>query len=150
MIHYIIVVPLNLRVRMASTDFSRPSPRADGIAAGLSLLCLVHCLGLPLAIAMVPALASALSLPETVHLGLFLLAVPASAVALLAGYRHHGAMLPALFGGLGLALLGIGALAAQSELQETGFTVVGSMVLAGAHLRNWRLRLQGCPRPQPR
>lgn len=119
--------------------------RADGFAVALSALCLVHCLGLPLVIVIIPALASALDLPETIHVGLFLMAVPASAYALAAGYRHHGMILPALFGTLGLISLGTGALIAESELQETGLTVAGSLLLAGAHLRNWRLRRKSCP-----
>jgi hypothetical protein len=56
------------------------------------------------------------------------------------GYRSHGLVHPLLLGGLGLVFLGIGALAGFRLLAETGVTVLGSLLLALAHLRNWRLQ----------
>ena len=123
-----------------NSSISRARPGSDGLAVGLSLLCLVHCLALPLIAAAIPALANVLELPESAHLVLLLLAVPVSAFALVRGYRHHGAMLPALFGGVGLALLAAGVFAASTEAMETGLTVAGGLLLAAAHLRNWKLR----------
>lgn len=104
------------------------------------MLCLVHCLALPLIAAAIPALACVLDLPESLHLVLLLFAVPVSAYALVHGYRHHGKVLPALFGGVGLGLLTAGVFAASSEAMETALTVGGGLLLATAHLRNWRLR----------
>lgn len=115
-------------------------PAPDGVAIGISTLCLVHCLGVPILIAVIPALSSALALPESLQVIAFLFAVPASAFALLIGYRHHGALLPASFGVLGLLVLGAGALGGQPNLVETGLTVSGSLMLAAAHVHNWRLR----------
>jgi hypothetical protein len=111
----------------------------DVIAAGLSAACLVHCVGLPLLLAAIPALARLISVPEWFHLAAFVFAVPASALAVWIGARRHGAMLPALLGSWGLALLGVGVLAGFDEGGETGLTVLGSVLLATAHWRNWRL-----------
>lgn len=112
----------------------------DAVAIGASFACLVHCLALPLLFALLPALARSVAVPESFHLAAFLVAVPASAWAMRAGYRHHGAALPALIGAIGLLLLGLGVWAGLRPATETGVTVLGSLVLAWAHLLNWKLR----------
>jgi len=89
-------------------------------------------------IAFVPALGSLAGVPESAHLLLFLAAVPISAVAILAGYRRHGALLPGAIALLGLVLIGAGALAGLPFLVETSVTVLGSVALAFGHLCNWR------------
>jgi len=111
----------------------------DGFAIGASALCLVHCVAPPLLIALGPSATRLLGLPEWLHLSAFGVAIPFSAVAMLLGYRHHGALWPAALSCIGLVLLGIGALAGQQWLLETGLTVIGSVVLALAHLNNLRL-----------
>lgn len=80
-----------------------------------------------------------LELPESFHLLAILFALPASAFAMRMGYLRHGAALPALLAACGLTLLALGALAGMSALTETGLTVAGSLLLASAHLGNWRL-----------
>ncbi|HTU13057.1 MAG TPA: MerC domain-containing protein [Allosphingosinicella sp.] len=112
----------------------------DGVAVGASFLCLAHCLLLPLVFAALPAAAAIIGLPDWFHAAAFLVAVPASALAMLGGYRRHGAILPVLIGALGLALLGAGALLGFRLAVETALTVAGSMLLAAGHLFNWRLR----------
>jgi hypothetical protein len=82
---------------------------ADGTAVGASVLCLFHCLLLPLAIALFPALGGLIGLPEGLHALLFAAAVPVSALAIVAGYRRHGAMLPGSIAAAGLVLFGVGA-----------------------------------------
>lgn len=117
-------------------------PWLDPLAIGASAACLAHCLLPPLLLAAFPAASRALDLPEAIHLWFLAAAVPISALAMIRGYRHHGVLLPAALGLLGLALLAVGALAGLHGLLETGFTLLGSLVLAGAHIRNWQLRLR--------
>lgn len=112
----------------------------DAFAAGASVLCLAHCLVLPLLIAAMPAAASLLALPGWFHPAAFAMAVPASAFAMLAGYRRHGTLLPVLIGAVGLILLGAGVLLGLRLAAETAVTVTGSVLLAAGHLCNWRLR----------
>ena len=112
----------------------------DRLAIGASAACLVHCLFLPLLIAAVPATSRLFSIPEEYHLLAVAFAVPVSAWAMITGFRHHGLLLPAMLGLVGLLLLAAGALAAAQELLETALTIAGSMVLAFAHMRNWQLR----------
>src|SRR3546814_1472075 len=55
---------------------------ADLTGIFLSLTCLIHCLALPLAILLAPALSRWIALPEGVHAAILLLALPAAAVAM--------------------------------------------------------------------
>ncbi|MEI9851199.1 MAG: MerC domain-containing protein [Sphingomonas sp.] len=109
-------------------------------AVGASLLCLVHCAGLPLLLAALPALSSLIALPEDFHIWILGFAAPASGAALLLGVRRHRAWLPLAAGSLGLALLSAGALLLVGGPYETPVTLAGSLFLVFAHVVNWRLR----------
>jgi uncharacterized membrane protein YfcA len=110
----------------------------DSLAIGASALCLVHCLILPLVLVLVPTLAVFLAIPESFHLGVFLVAIPSSAVALTMGYGRHRRRVPMLLAVAGLACLAAGLFAAPSERAETLLTIVGSCLLAFGHVQNWR------------
>lgn len=112
------------------------SSRPDATAIVLSLMCLVHCLVLPLAIALIPAATHFLDLPEEVHAMIFFVAVPISAMAVLMGQKRHGLWLPAIIAAMGLILIGTGAFGGLSLLLETGISVVGSLLLLVAHAVN--------------
>ncbi|SER93033.1 MerC domain-containing protein [Sphingobium sp. YR768] len=109
----------------------------DGFALCASSLCTLHCLGLPLLFALLPAFASRIDPGESFHIIMLALAVPTSLFALIQG-RRRGGIAPLMTGMAGLALMTIGALAAHSVLAETLWTVTGSLLLAGAHILNWR------------
>jgi len=109
-------------------------------ALGASFLCLVHCLALPILIAALPALSRFLDVPESFHVWMLAFVVPASATALLSGRARHGAAWPLGIGGVGLLLLGAGALLVPEGAAETVLTISGSLALAAAHVGNWRLR----------
>lgn len=112
----------------------------ESVALSASMLCLVHCLALPLLIAALPVLSSALAIPESFHLWVLAFAIPASGTALVSGRAQHGAQGPLLAGMAGLALLALGVLAFGETRWETPVTVLGSLALAGAHYGNWQLR----------
>jgi hypothetical protein len=112
-------------------------------AIGASLLCLVHCIGLPLIVAALPALSRMIPLPDSVHLWILGFAAPTSALALGAGYWRHGSIGPMAFGAAGLALLAVGAIVLGGGAFETPVTVAGSLFLASGHIANWRLRHRG-------
>ncbi|WP_156442860.1 MerC domain-containing protein, partial [Sphingomonas sp. CCH9-H8] len=80
----------------------------DGLAVGASVLCLIHCLALPIVIAALPALAARLDLGEGFHLGVLAFALPVSAVALGEGWRRHRGLTPLFVGAAGLVLLAAG------------------------------------------
>lgn len=112
-------------------------------AAGASLLCLIHCAGLPLLLAVMPALSRLLDLPESLHLWLLGFAIPASGSALLPGFRQHRAWPPLALGAAGLALLAAGALLFDGGRLEIAATMAGSLCLIAAHVGNWRRRHAG-------
>jgi hypothetical protein len=115
----------------------------DAAAVGASALCLLHCLGLPMAVLALPSLAGAAGADEGVHAALLALAAPLALLALWRGWRAHGRVSPAVLGAAGLVLM---ALALAAHALEQTLTVAGVTVLAAAHLLNWRLR----PRTQGR
>jgi hypothetical protein len=112
----------------------------DRAALGASVLCLIHCLALPLLLAALPALSRVFAVPESVHIWILAFAVPSSAIALFGGRARHGAAYPIVIGIVGLAFLGLGALPLAGTRWDTIVTVPGSIMLAIAHLTNWRLR----------
>ena len=112
----------------------------DGFALCASSLCTVHCLGLPLLFALLPAFASRIDPGESFHLVMLALAIPTSLFALIQGRRRPGAQRPFWLGLSGLTLMAIGALVAGDAAQEAGATVTGSLLLAAAHIMNWRSR----------
>ncbi len=109
-------------------------------ALGASALSLVHCTGLPVLLAALPAVAAIIPLPGALHVWLLGLALPLSGLSLLLGFRSHRWVLPLLIGSTGLALLGAGALILLDGPLETPFTVAGSLILATSHGLNWRRR----------
>jgi hypothetical protein len=113
----------------------------DRVAIVLSGICIVHCLAVPLLVALLPI--AAVGLGDDVHFhGLMLgLVVPTSLVGFYIGYRIHQR------GGLvGLGLGGIAVLTAAAlwghsqwvEGLEVLVSVVGSLSLAVAHWLNFR------------
>lgn len=109
-------------------------------ALGASVACLIHCLALPLLLAALPVLSTVLNIPESIHVWILAFAIPTSAVAFIAGRTHHGAIYPLVLGVGGLLLLAIGAFVFGGVPAETPVTVCGSLMLAAAHIANWRLR----------
>ena len=117
----------------------------DLYATGLSALCLIHCLVLPLFVSLLP-LAGQLSENALVHRLLVLLAAPAT---FWAGWRSLSMIGGQFFivvamGGLGLLMSAafVDALSAY----ELGMTVTGALLLASAHLWRWARHRRGARR----
>ncbi|MEM9168251.1 MAG: MerC domain-containing protein [Pseudomonadota bacterium] len=111
----------------------------DGSAVGLSLLCLIHCLALPVLAAFMPV-AGVWAEAEWIHQILVLIAIPITALAAL-GHRQSAVglsfIVPAV---LGLALLlAAGFIEALHDF-ETPLTVIGATLLASAHIWRWANR----------
>ena len=108
--------------------------RLDRIAIGLSGLCLVHCLGTAVALALLASAGGMLGAPIIHELGLSL-AMLLGAVALGRGVLEHGYMLPVAVGSLGLGVMA-GALQLPHDSSETLFTLAGVSILALGHQLN--------------
>jgi hypothetical protein len=119
----------------------------DGAAMGASLLCLIHCLVLPVLIVAVPMLAAFLTLPESFHALAFAFAVPTSAVALGLGFRRHRNPLPLVVAAIGLPLLGAGAFLPISPWLEASLSTSGALLLAIGHGLNWNVATRGTGAP---
>lgn len=112
----------------------------DGIGIGISSVCIVHCLLLPLIIALSPAWSAWLDMPDELHPWLLARALPFSGIVLGKAARNSSrARLSLAMGVAGLAIMSIGLLA-KSEMAEIAVTSGGAMLVAIAHLRNWRCR----------
>ncbi|MAX14381.1 MULTISPECIES: MerC domain-containing protein [Sphingobium] len=110
----------------------------DGIAIGASILCMIHCLVLPVLIVLLPTLAAFFMMPEDFHVWALALAVPTSVLALATGYRRHRRIRPTIIALPGLGLLAFGALLAPTESTETMLSVAGALLLAIGHALNWQ------------
>ena len=115
----------------------------DLTGVSLSAVCVAHCLLFPVAAVaapmMAPGLAEVFGASHAWHFGLLAIAAPISLLALGWSVRASHARWPVLaLGLLGLALMTIGALHLSSQLVETIITLSGVLILAGAHLINWR------------
>ena len=109
----------------------------DGIGMLASCLCVVHCLGFPLLIASLPALATMFGEGYGFHLAILAIAIPSSLFALLIGRGRHRAWWPLVVGCIGLTSLGLAVL---EVLPDVAGTVAGSVMLVAAHIANWRYR----------
>ena len=112
----------------------------DASAIGLSALCLIHCLALP-ALALVLPFLGAWAHAEWLHVAFICAAAPIALTALVdwRTLRPHVWALVAL-AALGLGLMLAGALEVPSAGWERPLTVIGGVILATAHILNWRRR----------
>ncbi|HEU5481757.1 MAG TPA: MerC domain-containing protein [Sphingomicrobium sp.] len=107
----------------------------DGLAIGLSGLCLVHCLATAVFLAVVSSVGGLLGAPIIHEVGLTL-AIFLGAVALGRGVLEHGYMLPGAVGALGLGVMA-GALELPHDGTEALYTMVGVGIVALGHRLNF-------------
>lgn len=116
--------------------------RLDSVAIGISVVCLVQCLATPLLLIFLPVLGGSVLHGEAFHRLLVWFILPTSVIAFALGcwqHRRWSVLVPA---SLGLALIIVAAVLGYARLGaawETAITLSGAMLLAWAHLRNYRL-----------
>lgn len=110
--------------------------RLDLCAAGLSTLCLLHCLALPLLAALMPLAAQAAD-NELVHRVLAVAAVPVSLRVIWRTLPVDGTGLFIVAALTGLGLLLVGAFIEALSAYEQPITAAGGVLLGSAHLWNW-------------
>ncbi|KZX58736.1 hypothetical protein A3709_17180 [Halioglobus sp. HI00S01] len=127
-------------------------PIADKAAIGLSLLCAVHCLAVPLLVVLVPSLATIGLADESFHTWMILAVIPTSAIALTLGCRKHRHLGVAYTGIAGLVLLCLTPILGHDTLGELGekaLTLAGATLIALSHIKNFQLCQEGesceCP-----
>jgi len=112
---------------------SPATQNTDRAAVALSLLCIAHCVALPVLALALPILAVVGEM-EWVHWVFAVLAILASSavVTISPAARTPGFLIPA---GLGVALIVLGLFAEAVGIEEAIPTVIGGLLLAFAHWR---------------
>ena len=116
--------------------FSRSN--ADGVAIGLSTICILHCLLMPLLLVLFPTALMSFFADESVHRLAVLFAVPISVFALTLGCGSHKRLWVLALGLVGLLLLLL-PLLLPNEATEKLLTVAGATLIAGSHLVNMKI-----------
>ena len=112
----------------------------DGLAIGLSLLCALHCLVLPVLLVLLPGLVSLGLENEAFHRWMLGVVIPVSVYALTKGCREHNRYPLLILGGVGLVFLVLAILLEERTgvIGEQAFTLIGVALLAVGHLLNFR------------
>lgn len=114
----------------------------DKLAITISSLCVAHCLVFPILAVMAPSFITLGLSSENFHFWMIIAVIPSSIYALALGCKQHGEKSIFLTGMLGLScllfafILGADLL---SELGEKGITLVGALLIAFSHIRNFKL-----------
>ena len=118
---------------------------SDKFAMGLSLACVLHCFFVPSFLILTSGMLSVSFDNEFVHKLLVLVAVPISSFALIKGYKYHKTFSFLSFGILGLVALILAVVLGESnlgELGEKGLTLLGSILVAYSHFKNYKLCIE--------
>ncbi|WP_300555676.1 MerC domain-containing protein [Maricaulis sp.] len=108
----------------------------DAAGIGLSGLCLVHCLGLPVLISLSPSLMWMEN--ELIHIGLASVALIVWLTVLPKWPTGQSGLVVKAIALAGLGLLFLGALWEVSETFEKVVTSIGAVTLAASHLLAWK------------
>lgn len=126
-------------MNQASGQLSAHDARTAGLdlcAAGLSTLCLIHCLALPLLVSLLPLAAQSFD-SHFLHQILALAAVPVSARVMWKALPVDGNRLFIAAATTGLGLLLLAAFVEATSAYEQPITVAGGVLLGTAHLWHW-------------
>lgn len=107
----------------------------DNAAVALSMICVLHCLALPIVVVAIPSLLSGAGHSDLTHVILFLVALPLSGFAMVYGYRLHKKLRYSVIAAIGVLALG-GGLMLHGLAYEVYVTLLGAVILAAAHLGN--------------
>ena len=119
----------------------------DRLGITLSVVCLVHCLMLPFAVAALPFVAAQWLQASSFHVAMALVLLPVALLAVVPGVRRHGRVSVVAAMAAGLSLLSTAAFAGERLLSrewEIGLTLAGGAILVTAHAVNLAL-CRACP-----
>lgn len=114
----------------------------DKLAITISSLCVAHCLIFPILAVIAPSFITLGLSSENFHFWMIISVIPSSIYALALGCKQHGKKSIFLIGMLGLScLLFAFVLGADllGESGEKGITLVGALLIAFSHVRNFKL-----------
>lgn len=113
----------------------------DSVAVLLSGTCMAHCLVLPMLVTLFPIVHGSLVEEQYFHLIMLILILPTSLVALTVGCRTHKDSITITLGAIGLLTLTLTAVIGHElfgYLGERIATTIGGLILASAHIQNYR------------
>lgn len=114
----------------------------DKLSIGLSMLCAIHCLVLPLLLVALPSLGAFQLQNENFHTWMLVSVIPISIYSLTVGCRKHKRYKLFLLGGSGLMLMVVAVLFGNEiagEFGEKALTLAGATLIVFAHFGNFRL-----------
>ncbi len=114
----------------------------DKLAIGLSLACAIHCLALPVLLALLPSMAALQLDNEAFHFWMVVAVFPSSIYALTLGCKQHKRYRLFFLGALGLILLVLALMLGEERIGEAGekvLTALGASFVALGHWFNYRL-----------
>ena len=114
----------------------------DKFAITLSLVCVIHCFFFPAFVIFTSGFLSLSIDNEFAHKLLVFTAVPLSIFALILGYKNHQSIAPIPIGILGLLMFISAVILGEDNLGELGekiLTLLGSMLIAYAHFKNYQI-----------
>jgi hypothetical protein len=112
----------------------------DRIAISLSAICIVHCLAVPLVVAVLPLAVLGLGGESHFHAVMLWLVVPISIIGLVMGYREHNRVAIVVAGIVGIAIVLVAVILGHGQWPisiEVLVSLIGSVLLAGAHWANF-------------
>ena len=123
--------------RLAVSSARTHNGTVDFTAVGLSSLCILHCLALPILSATLPV-AGTIAEAEWLHKLFVLATIPFTGYALVRSSAKGVDVVFIIFAALGLGLLLCSAFVEQFHEYETPLTLVGATLLGSAHIWRWR------------
>lgn len=118
------------------------SALGDKFAIGLSTLCALHCLALPLLLSLAPSIIALPLEAETFHILMVVLIIPISLYTLTVGCKKHKRYGVLIWGIGGLICLVLAVVLGETYIDEFGektMTLIGSLLIASGHWSNYRL-----------
>ena len=118
---------------------SRTTEILDRTAVGLSTLCVLHCLALPLLIVVAPFLGQFAE--GHLHAQMLVIVLPLSSLALTLGFRRHRSLQIIAAGVVGMLLLTLGGTVMHDQfgiVADRIFTISGAIILSVSHWFNSR------------
>ncbi len=124
---------------MSKTHHDESGKLLDQLGMGLSFLCLIHCLAMPMVMLSLPILARYYLGNPFVHLALAFLIIPVGLISFYRGFIHHRSYKPLFFGIVGMFFISfVPAMVHLGGFQwpETPLVIGGSLIMIYAHYLN--------------
>lgn len=114
----------------------------DSCAVGISAVCALHCLALPVVLIAFPLLGTTVLADELFHAMLLWVILPSSLIAIILARRRHPDSAVVALVGAGALVLIAGAFWAHDNAApwvDTAMSLTGGALVAAGHIRNFRL-----------